>query len=64
MLELFVAGAFLVAASAIAVLDAAPARAVFYSLARRRRRRRQAEHDALRPDWRPSARRQSLRGAD
>jgi hypothetical protein len=64
MLELFVAGAFLVAASAIAVLDAAPARAVFYSLARRRRRRRQAEHDGLRPDWRPSARRQSLRGAD
>ena len=47
MLELFVAGAFLAAASAIATLDAAPARAVFYSLARRRCRRRQADHDAL-----------------
>jgi len=49
MLELVVAGAFLVAASAIAALDTAPARAVSYSLARRRRRRRrQPEHDVRR----------------
>jgi len=48
MLELVVAGAFLVAASAIAALDTVPARAVSYSLARRRRRRRQPEHDLRR----------------
>lgn len=48
MLELVVAGAFLVAASAIAALDTAPARAVSYSLARRRRQRRQPEHDMRR----------------
>ena len=48
MLELVVAGAFLVATSAIAALDTAPARAVFYLLAQRRRRRRQPEHDVRR----------------
>jgi len=48
MLETVVAGAFLVAASAIAALDTAPARAVSYLLARRRRRRRQPEHDVRR----------------
>ena len=48
MLELVVAGAFLVAASAIAALDTAPARAVSYLLARRRRRRGQPEHDVRR----------------
>jgi len=41
MLEQFVAGGLLLAASVVAGLDTAPARAVLYALAQRRRRRRQ-----------------------
>jgi hypothetical protein len=41
MLEPLVAGALLLAASMVAGLDTAPARAVQYALAQRRRRRRQ-----------------------
>jgi hypothetical protein len=40
MLEPLVAGAFLLAATTVAALDTAPARAVLYALAQRRRRRR------------------------
>ena len=41
MLEQLVAGTLLLAASVVAGLDTAPARAVLYVLAQRRRRRRQ-----------------------
>jgi len=40
MLEPIVAGVFLLAASGVAMLDAAPVRAVLYAAAQRRRRRR------------------------
>jgi hypothetical protein len=46
MLEQFVAGGFLLAASTVAALDTAPARAVMYALAQRRRRRRQVRSAA------------------
>jgi hypothetical protein len=41
MLEQFVAGGFLLAASTMAALDTPPARAVLYAVAQWRRRRRQ-----------------------